>query len=174
MLMTLPDGTAFRLLPLDEITLNDQILCQQTTGVGPMQLQARIGANMAVWRSLAPVMRDLEAAAGEAEQQAAMFAFEAAVAEKDIDLFAEGVWVWLSRRAAGEREITLQQACDFSLFTARRELEPAEQAAADAEAKAEVEAAADPTLPSSAAGRSNGAAPNRAARRAVKSTSKTT
>ena len=176
MIMTLPDGRTFRLLPPDEITLADQILCQKTTGLGPMQLQARLAANMAKWRLLAPTMQALtDAADDEDKASSAVFAFEEAVAEADVDLMAEGVHVWLSRRAAGERELTLEQACDFPFLRAERTLEPHEQAEVERLKAEEDRAAADPTSPASVNGKPPGG-PNRSARRAAakKSTSPST
>lgn len=174
--MTLPDGRTFRLLPPDEITLGDQILCQKTTGLGPMQLQARLAANMAKWRLLAPTLQALQDTGDDEDKaSAAVFALEAAVAESDVDLMAEGVHIWLSRRSAGERELSLEQACDFPFLKAARELEPHEQAEVD-RAKAEEErAAADPPMPASVNGSSPGGT-NRQGRRAAakKSTSRST
>lgn len=174
--MTLPDGSrTFRLLGPDEITLNDQILCQKQTGIGPMQLQARLGANVARWRGMAPILQSLTDADTDDERFDAMLKLEEAVAESDVDMFVEGVHIWLSRRAAGEREISLEEACDFPFFKAGRALEPHEQKAIDDEATAEAQAAVDPTSPSSGGRSVNGTGPNRAARRAApKSTSKTT
>lgn len=176
MIMTLPDGRTFRLLPPDEITLGDQILCQKTTGLGPMQLQARLAANMAKWRLLAPTLQALQDAADDEEKaSSAVFALEAAVAESDVDLMAEGVHIWLSRRAAGERDLSLEGACDFPFLKAARELEPDEQAELD-KAKAEEErAAVDPTSLGSVNGKPPGS-PNRQERRAAakKSTSPST
>jgi hypothetical protein len=176
MLLTLPDGSrTFRLLSPDEITLNDQILCQKQTGVGPTQLQVRLTANIARWRSLAPLVQEMQDATGDDDRLAVALKLEEALADADADMFVEGVHIWLSRRAAGEREITFEEACDFPFFRATRELEPHEQAAVDAEKAEEARAAVDPTSPSSAGGSVNGTAPNRAARRAApKSTSKRT
>jgi hypothetical protein len=178
MIMTLPDGRTFRLLPPDEITLGDQILCQKTTGIGPMQLQARLAANMAKWRLLAPTLQALQdAAAADDEEKAssAVFALEAAVAESDVDLMAEGVHIWLSRRAAGERDLKLEEACDFPFLKAGRELEPHEQAEVDRLKAEEERAAVDPTSLGSANGKPPGG-PNRQERRAAakKSTSPST
>lgn len=176
MLMILPDGRQFRLLPPDELTLADLILSQKTTGIGPMQLQARLNANLAKWARLTPYLQAVEDAAGDAEtMQAAVFAFEAAVADADPDMLAEGVHVWLSRRAAGEPDLTLEQACDFPFLKVRRELEPDEQALVDAQRAEEERAAADPTLPASSNGKPPGG-PNRTARRASakRSTSRST
>lgn len=160
MLMTLPDGSrTFRMIPPDDITLNDQILCQQKTGIGPMQLQARLGANAARWRSMAPILQSLQDAGSDDERFAVMLKLEEALLESDVDMFAEGVHIWLSRRAAGEREITFEEACDFSFFRAGRALEPHEQKAIDDEAAAEARAAVDPTSPSSAGRRQSGTAP---------------
>lgn len=166
MLMTLPDGRQFRLLPPDEITLADLILSQKTTGIGPMQLQARLTANLAKWAKLVPFMQALQDAAGDADRaSAAAFAFEAAVADAEPDMLAEGVHIWLSRRAAGEPDLTLEQACDFQFLKLRRELEPHEQAQADQDRAEDERAAADPTSPGSVNGKPPGA-PNRTARRA--------
>ncbi len=176
MIMTLPDGRSFRLLSPDEITLADQILCQKTTGVGPMQLQARLAANMAKWQAIAPTLQALQDAGDDEEKAAqAIFALETTVAVSDIDLMAEGVHVWLSRRAAGERELSLEDACDFPFLKAGRELEPHEQAEADRRKAEEERAAVDPTLLGNANERKPGG-PNRAERRAVakKSTSPVT
>jgi hypothetical protein len=176
MIMTLPDGRTFRLLPPDEITLGDQILCQKTTGIGPMQLQARLAANMAKWRLLAPTLQALQDAADDEDKaSAAVFALEKAVAEQDVDLMAEGVHIWLSRRAAGERDLNLEGACDFPFLKAARELEPHEQAEVDRLKAEEERAAADPTLHASVNGSLPGG-PNRQERRAVakKSTSRST
>lgn len=168
MIMTLPDGRKFRLVPVDEITLNDQILCQKTTGIGPTQLHARLLANQAKLWAQAQAMRSYQDVAADAEKApAAVLAFEATVADTDIDVMAEAVHIWLSRRAAGERDLTLEQACDFPLAKAKRELEPEEIAALEAEQKAVERDAVDPTSPSSGGGSVNGSGPNRATRRAT-------
>jgi hypothetical protein len=176
MLLTLPGGgRTFRMISPDDITLNDQILCQQKFGIGPMQLQARLGANAARWRSMAPILQSLQEATSDDERFSLMLKLEAELAYADVDMFAEGVHIWLSRRAAGEREISMEEACDFPFFRAVRELEPHEQRLADEERAAEARADADPTSPSSGAGTPTGPGPNRAARRArPKSTSPTT
>lgn len=176
--MTLPDGRAFRLLPPDEITLGDQILCQKTTGIGPMQLQARLAANMAKWQALMPTLQALQDAQESEDEEkttATIFAFEAAVADADVDLMAEGVHIWLSRRAAGERDLSLEGACEFPFLKAERTLEPHEQAEVDRLKAEEERAASDPTSPASANGKLPGG-PNRQERRAAvrKSPSKTT
>jgi hypothetical protein len=169
--MTLPDGRMFRLLLPDDITLNDLILSQKTTGIGPMQLQARLTANLAKWARLVPFMQALQDAAGDAEKaSAAAFAFEAAVIDADPDMLAEGVHIWLSRRAAGEPDLTLEAACDFPFLKLRRELEPHEQAEIDREKAEEERAAADPPTPANASENSSGG-PNRQERRAAAKTS---
>lgn len=172
MIMTLPDGRSFRLLLPDDITLNDLILSQKITGIGPMQLQARLIANLAKWAKLAPFFQAMEDASGDEEKaSAAVFAFEAAVIDADPDMLAEGVHIWLSRRAAGEPELTLAEACDFPFLKLRRELEPHEQAELDQEKAEEERAAADPPLPASVNGKPPGG-PNRQERRsAAKKTS---
>lgn len=176
MLLTLPDGSrTFRMLSPDEITLNDQILCQKQTGIGPMQLQVRLGANIARWRSLGPLVQSMQDAVSDDERFALMLKLEEALQDTDVDLMVEGVHIWLSRRAAGEREISLEQACDFPFFQATRELEPHEQKAIDDAAAEEAREQVDPTSPSSGGGSVNGTGPNRAARRTrPKSTSPTT
>jgi hypothetical protein len=174
--MTLPDGRQFRLLPPDEITLADLILSQKTAGIGPMQLQARLTANLAKWAKLVPFMQALQEAAGDADQaSSAALAFEAAVVDADPDMLAEGVHIWLSRRAAGEPDLTLEEACNFPFLQLRRELEPHEQTQADKERAEDERAAVDPTSPVSVNGKPPGA-PNRTARRssARKSTSSST
>ncbi len=90
-------------------------------------------------------------------------------------MLAEGVHIWLSRRAAGEPDLTLEQACDFPFQELRRELEPDEQAEAERAEAEEQRAAADPTSPGSVNGKPPGG-PNRTARRASarKSTSPST
>jgi len=175
-IMTLPDGRSFRMLPPEEITLADLIMSQKQTGVGPIQLQARLASNLAKWARLVPYMQALQDAAGDADKaSAAAFAFESAVADAEPDMLAEGVHIWLSRRAAGEPDLTLEQACDFPFMGLRRELEPDEQAQVDEEKAEEERAAADPTTPASVNGKPPGG-PNRAARRssARKSTSPST
>jgi hypothetical protein len=85
------------------------------------------------------------------------------------------VHIWLSRRAAGEPDLTLEQACDFAFLQLRRELEPHEQTQADLSRAEDERAAADPTSPGSVNGKPPGG-PNRTARRASakKSTSPST
>lgn len=176
MIITLPDGRSFRALPPEEITLADLILSQKTTGIGPMQLQARLTANLAKWAKLVPFMQALQDATGDPDKAAtAAIAFEAAVLDAEPDMLVEGVHVWLSRRAAGEPDLTLEQACDFPFLQLKRELEPDEQAQADAERAEEERAAADPTSPGSGNAKPPGG-PNRSERRASarKSTSSST
>ena len=171
MIMTLPDGRTFRLLQPDDISLNDLILSQKTTGIGPMQLQARLTANLAKWVRLVPFMQTLQDSAGDAEKAlAAALAFEAAVIDADPDMLAEGVHIWLSRRAAGEPDLTLEQACDFPFLKLRRELEPHEQVELEQEQAEEERAAVDPTLPASVNGKQS-AVVNRQGRRAAAKTS---
>lgn len=163
MFMTLPDGTRFRLLPPQQIPLFLMIRAQRVTGIGPVALQARLAANQVRMIELLPLLAEMQQVgsdligkgeASDADQdkiRELVNELERRSTTGELDLEAEGVHIWLSRVAAGENELTLEDACKFVLWEAQRELEPEEQE----EQKRLMEAAAEQT-PTKGAATQNG------------------
>jgi hypothetical protein len=132
MFMTLPDGvTKFRMVPPNQIPLTLLIRVQKLTGIGAVGLQARLAANQVRVAEMMPLYQRMQQAQTDGDTAAVpglVRELEQAAAEGEIDLLAEGVHVWVSRVMAGEPDLSLDDACDFPLWEAVRELEPEEQA----------------------------------------------
>lgn len=147
--MILPDGTKFRLVPPDQIPLNLQIRVQKLTDIGPVRLRAILAANQVRLIEMMPLyqrMMEAQETGDTAAVPALIRELEKAAEAGEVDLLAEGVHVWVSRIMAGEPDLTLDEACDFPLWQATRELEPEEQAEQD-----RLQAEAEQKSPTSAA-----------------------
>ena len=108
------DGTRYPMVGVDDATLADLIAIKRQTGIGIAELQ-----------EVTERFEGLD----ETEIEAA------AEADPDGALLVMGVSVWLTRRAAGETHLTLEEACAVPMDRIRQIPEPGDRKASKKAAK---------------------------------------
>lgn len=109
------NGKRYPMVTADEATLADMIAVKRQTGVSVKELQDMV---------------QLFDGLDEAEQEKVLDE------NPDEGMLVFGIAVWLSRRAAGETDLTLEEACAVPLDQIRQIAEPGDHTAKKSSKKA--------------------------------------